>query len=404
MPLFHIHGLVAALLGTLISGGSIVCTPGFHSAEFFDWLEAYRPTWFTAVPAVHQSILSRAAAHQEVIAGSRLRLLRSSSAAMPKRLMEELEQTFGVPVVEAYGMTEAAHQITSNPLPPGDRKAGSVGLPAGAQVAIMAENRNELLPTGQLGEVVLRGPNLTPGYAGDPEANSQSFQDGWFRSGDLGVIDPDGYLSLRGRRKEIINRGGEKISPWEVDNVLLQHPAVLQAVAFPVPDPVLGEEVAAAVVLRDPSCTTRELQEFCSLRLSVFKIPRRIVIVASIPRGPTGKIQRISLAQQLDLAGEPSREGGGLVDRASSAPLVPRSDLEKSLLELWSEVLNVNGLGVDQPFLESGGDSLLAARLIGRIRERLRIDISLVDFFNAATIAEQAVVLEKFRSEKGTAA
>ena len=250
---------------------------------------------------MHQYLLTRASHNTKLIAASRLRLIRSSSASLPPTVMAELEETFRAPVIESYGMTEAAHQMTSNPLPPADRKPGSVGLAAGPQVAVMDE-AGALQPAGAGGEVVIRGPNVTPGYEQNPQANADAFRDGWFRTGDQGRFDADGYLTITGRLKELINRGGEKISPRETDEALLAHPAVAQAVTFAVPHDQLGEEVAAAVVLRaGHTAGERELQEFAAQRLADFKVPRMILILDEIPTGATGKLQRIGLAEKLGL-------------------------------------------------------------------------------------------------------
>ncbi len=301
MPLFHIHGLMAATLASLAAGASVSCTPGFNALKFFAWLDEVHPTWYTAVPTMHQAILARAERHRDVIARSRLRLIRSSSASLPAPVMMEMERTYGVPVIESYGMTEAAHQMASNPLPPRARRPGSVGLAAGPEVAILDEEWRQL-PRGEVGEVSIRGPNVTPGYEANPEANAKSFRDGWFRTGDQGLLDEDGYLRLTGRIKEQINRGGEKFSPLEVDEVLSSHPAVQQALCFAMPHDKLGEEVAAAVVLREgATATERELREFCAARLADFKVPRKVVLLAEIPKGATGKLQRIGLAQRLGL-------------------------------------------------------------------------------------------------------
>jgi acyl-CoA synthetase (AMP-forming)/AMP-acid ligase II len=301
MPLFHIHGLMAAVLSSLSSGASVHCSPGFNALKFFAWLEEIKPTWYTAVPTMHQAILARAERNRESVANSRLRFIRSSSSSLPPQVMEALEKTFRCPVIESYGMTEAAHQMASNPLPPGARKAGSVGIAAGPEVEIMDEQGN-LLGREQIGEVVIRGPDVTPGYEANPEANAKAFTNGWFRTGDQGVIDQEGYLRLTGRLKELINRGGEKISPLEVDVVLMDHPAVQQVVCFGVPHDKLGEEVAAAVVLREgKTASERELRDFASTRLADFKVPRKIVILTEIPKGATGKLQRIGLAAKLGL-------------------------------------------------------------------------------------------------------
>lgn len=302
MPLFHIHGLVACLAAPLSAGGSVVVPPGFDAFAFFRWLTDAAPTWYSAVPTMHQAVLARAARNRVAIGDSQLRFIRSSSASLPPIVMTELEETFGVPVIESYGMTEAAHQMASNPLPPAVRKPGSVGLAAGPDVAIMDPDGN-LLARGPVGEVVIRGSNVTAGYLERPEANAEAFTDGWFRTGDLGRLDDDGYLFLEGRIKEIVNRGGEKISPREIDEALLAHPDVAQAVAFAVPHPKLGEDLAAAVVAADGrEPTPEELRQFVAERVAAFKVPRKVLIVDEIPKGPTGKLQRIGLARQLGLA------------------------------------------------------------------------------------------------------
>jgi acyl-CoA synthetase (AMP-forming)/AMP-acid ligase II len=302
MPLFHIHGLMAATLASLGAGATVDCTPGFDALRFFRWLDEERPTWVTAVPTMYQAILARAERNAEVIARARLRFLRSSSASLPGPVMLALEQTFNAPLVESYGMTEASHQMASNPLA-GPRKPGSVGIAAGPEIAVMDE-AGTLLNEGAIGEVVIRGPNVTKGYENNPEANAKAFTNGWFRTGDQGTFDADGYLMLTGRLKELINRGGEKVSPLEVDSVLSAHPAVAQALTFAMPHPKLGEEVAAAIVLRDGAeLTERALRDFAAQHLADFKVPRKVVFLAEIPKGATGKLQRIGLAEKLGLTG-----------------------------------------------------------------------------------------------------
>jgi acyl-CoA synthetase (AMP-forming)/AMP-acid ligase II len=301
MPLFHIHGLIAATLASMAAGAYIACTPGFNAMRFFGWMEAVRPTWYTAVPTMHQAILSRAARNREIIAATPLRFVRSSSASLPVPVLRELEETFGCPVIEAYGMTEASHQMASNPLPPAPRKPGTVGIAAGPEVAVMSED-GRLLPAGETGEIVIRGENVTRGYQNNPKANAENFTHGWFRTGDQGVMDAEGYLTISGRLKEIINRGGEKVSPREVDDVLMEHPAVGQAVTFALPHAKLGEEVAAVIVLRDGAqVEARELREFAAKHLAPFKVPREILFRDEIPKGATGKLQRIGLAEKLGL-------------------------------------------------------------------------------------------------------
>lgn len=304
MPLFHIHGLIAALLSSLAAGASVVCTPGFDAFRFFTWVDETKPSWYTAVPTMHQLVLSRAGRQADVIARNQLRFIRSSSAALPPTVMADLERTFNAPVLEAYGMTEASHQMASNPLPPEARKPGSVGVSAGVQVAIMDDDGN-LLDSPNFGEIVIKGGNVTSGYENNPTANASAFTHGWFRTGDQGYLDADGYLYLTGRLKEIINRGGEKVSPREIDEVLLEHPAVAQAVCFAMPHDRLGEEVAAAVVLNEgASADEKELREHCAKQLADFKVPKTIVILTDIPKGATGKVQRIGLAEKLGLGGK----------------------------------------------------------------------------------------------------
>ncbi len=302
MPLFHIHGLLAAVSASLSAGGSIFCTGGFNALNFFSMLSESKPSWYTAVPTMHQAILSRAARNAEVIAATPLRFLRSSSASLPAQVMEQLNTAFGAPVVEAYGMTEAAHQMCCNRLDL--QKPGSVGVAAGPEVRIAHETENHLMDG--TGEVVISGPNVTPGYESNPDANAKNFFDAegkrWFRTGDQGAFDADGFLSLTGRLKEIINRGGEKVSPLEVDGVLMDHPAVAQVVTFALPHPKLGEEVAAAVVLRDgQDASERDIRDFAASRMADFKVPRRVVVLDEIPKGATGKMQRIGMAEKLGL-------------------------------------------------------------------------------------------------------
>ncbi len=294
MPLFHVHGLVASTIATLASGGTVVVPPRFSAGAFWPTVAAQRATWYTAVPTIHQVLLARAD-QDGAPRSSSLRFIRSCSAALAPATMQGLEDRFGCPVLEAYGMTEAAHQMASNPLPPGERRPGSVGCGTGVDIGIM-DRAGTLLPAGGTGEVVVRGGNVTSGYHNNPEANADAFTRGWFRTGDQGILDAGGYLTLVGRLKELINRGGEKISPREIDEVLLSHPAVAEAVCFGVTDEKYGEEVAAAVVLRGEA-TVGELAAHCSARLAAFKVPKTIHIAEEIPRTATGKIQRRIVAQ-----------------------------------------------------------------------------------------------------------
>jgi oxalate---CoA ligase len=301
MPLFHIHGLLAGLLAPLSAGSQVFCTPGFNALRFFKWMDEACPTWYTAVPTMHLAIASRGKHNAEVLARHPLRFVRSSSSAMPPQLIAEIEAMFKAPLIESYGMTEAAHQMASNPLPPQQRKPGSVGRAAGPEIGIRGED-GAMLGAGDIGEVVIRGPSVTAGYESNPKANEEAFVDGWFRTGDQGVIDSEGYLSITGRLKEIINRGGEKVSPREIDEILLDHVSVAQVIVFGAPHKRLGEEVAAMVVLHEGhECSERELQQFVAQRVAGYKVPKKILFVEELPKGATGKLQRIGLAQRIGL-------------------------------------------------------------------------------------------------------
>jgi acyl-CoA synthetase (AMP-forming)/AMP-acid ligase II len=296
MPLFHVHGLVASTISTLLSGGAVVVPGKFNPLSFWRTVRDNKVTWYSAVPTIHQLLLSRSGGEKPAGAEN-LRFIRSCSASLAPEMMLALEGAFGAPVLEAYGMTEASHQMCSNPLPPSDRKPGSVGPGTGVRVSIMDAKGKHLAP-GERGEVVIQGPNVVSEYENNPEANAASFTDGWFRTGDQGFLDADGYLTLTGRIKELINRGGEKIAPREIDEVLLRHPDVAEAVAFGVPHAAWGEEVAAAVVLREPQ-TESAILSFCRQHLAEFKCPKSLYIVTTIPRTATGKIQRGVVAATL---------------------------------------------------------------------------------------------------------
>lgn len=292
MPLFHVHGLIGATLSTLHTGGAVVVPPKFSAGSFWQIAARYGVTWYSAVPTIHQILLSRA--DQDNAPRGGLRFIRSCSAALAPAVFQQLEERFGAPVLEAYGMTEAAHQMASNPLPPAARKPGFVGRGTGVEVVILDDQGN-ILPLGKQGEVSIRGANVMHGYLNNPDANAASFCKGYFRTGDQGVLDENGYLMLTGRIKELINRGGEKISPLEVDAALLEHPAVAEAVSFAAPDAKYGEEVHAAVVLKG-AATPAEIQAHCSKRLADFKVPKVIHITQAVPRTATGKIQRRHVA------------------------------------------------------------------------------------------------------------
>lgn len=372
MPLFHIHGLIGALLSTMASGAGVICTPGMRVDSFFEWLEEFRPTWYSAVPTMHQAILSVADAKQDVLRRHRLRFIRSSSAALPTSVLARLEEVFEAPVIEAYGMTEASHQIAGNPLPPAMRKPGSVGLPSGTEVSIHEET----------GEVLIRGENVTGGYetaSGDPP---DAFLHGWLRTGDQGRLDSDGYLYLTGRLKEIINRGGEKIAPAEVDEALLTLEEIAEAVTFAVPHRSLGEDVVSAVVLRKGATVSEgAIREHAFRRLADVKVPSRILMLNAIPKGPTGKVQRIGLAERLKA-------------ELRAEYVAPKTPAETGLAEIWKEVLEVERVGLRDNFFALGGDSLTAARVVVRINRTFRVDVPLEAVFRDPSLEAMAHQVE----------
>jgi acyl-CoA synthetase (AMP-forming)/AMP-acid ligase II len=290
-----VHGLVASTLSTFRTGGTVIVPEKFNPMSFWRTVRDYKPTWYSCVPTIHQLSVARISERPE--GAENLRFVRSCSSALSPTLMEKIENIVGVPVLEAYGMTEASHQMASNPLPPRAHKGGSVGPGTGVKIGIMDEEGN-LMPTGELGEVVIQGPNVIEGYENNPDANAKSFTNGWFRTGDQGRLDAEGYLHLTARLKELIVRGGEKIAPLEIDEVMLTHPCVAEAVAFGMPHPTWGEEVAVAVVLKEPH-SEAGLIEHCKKHLADFKVPKKVCIVEKIPRTATGKIQRRAVAEAL---------------------------------------------------------------------------------------------------------
>jgi acyl-CoA synthetase (AMP-forming)/AMP-acid ligase II len=384
MPLFHSTGLIGVVLSSILSGAGVVCPTGFYAPKFVEWFEEFRPTWYTAVPSIHQAILLRATNERERVSQNRLRFIRSSSSALPGQVLRDLEDTFNAPVIESYGLTESG-MVACNPIPPGKRKVGSVGVPTLVDLAIIDEAGDSLAP-GKTGEVVVRGACVMAGYEGSAAGDKEFFAGNWFRTGDQGFLDADGYLFLTGRLKEIINRGGEKIAPRAVDEALMDHPAVEQAVTFPVPNEVLGEEVAAAVVLRPQhSATEREIREFVSKRLIDFKVPRQVLILTEIPKGSFGKIERHRLAERLGV--KPCDQ---VPSKCEVAYTPPGTREESMLVEIWARVLGLRLVGIHDDFFQLGGDSILATQVVSQVRNVLQVDLSPASLFETPTVAELA--------------
>ena len=374
LPLFHAHGLISGLLTALAAGSSVICAPGFEAASFFSWLRELRPTWYTAVPTIHRALLSAADHNKKRAQRSSLRLIRSASASLSRDVLDELESLFGVPVIETYGMTEAASQIAANPLE--RRKPGSVGKSAGAEIAIM-DQQGRTLPVGERGEIVLRGPTITRGYDNDIAATESAFRDGWFRTGDLGYLDPEGYLFIVGRIKDVINRGGQKVSPVEVEEVLLSHPDVLEAGAFAIPHKKLGENVAAVVVLRPNSeVSTPKLRDFARKRLAAIQGPR----------------------SNSDRAGDPQRSQREDQERRTVRCAFERRQRRREMTRRhhparnWNRSCQACGrncwsfarINVDQDVFALGADSLTMTQMLSRLRVRFGVDFSFRGYFRCA--------------------
>ena len=377
MPYYHIHGLMAGLLAPLAAGGSVIAAGGFDPKGIRSWLEDLEPSWYTGVPAIHRAVLDSLRRESPLV--HHLRFVRSSSAALAPQLMKELERALGVPVIEAYGMTEASHQIATNPLPPGPRQPGTVGAASGTTIAILTDAVVHTDPD-RVGEVVIKGPGVVNGYRENPAATAEAFHDGWFRTGDLGQVDYRGYLRLVGRLKEIINRGGEKVAPQEVEEILLSHPAIAQAVAFPYAHPTLGEDVAAVVVVHPgENMSVAELIRFAAARLAAHKVPRHILVTDEIPVSGTGKYQRHRMAEQL-----------GLTDYTDSASIDSHGSV---LASIWGESLRLAHIPRNVNFFALGGDSLRAMDLITSLAERFGRVVPLTFFTEGpATLSDMEAI------------
>lgn len=375
MPLYHVHGLIGATLSTLAAGASIVCPPAFDPIAFYAWLEEFLPSWYTAVPTIHQAILSHASEYTDIIRRYPLRFVRSCSSPLPPRMMEELERVFNAPVIEAYGMTEASHQISSNPLPPRIRKVGSVGTATRCEVAIM-DGAGDRLPPGTIGEIVIRGPSVGQCDESHLRADPTALVNGWFRTGDQGFLDADGYLFIKDRLKDILNRGGTKISPREIEEALRDYPGIAQVIVFGVPHNTLGEDIAAAVVFRkNATATEDDIRQFAATRLSDFQVPSRVLIVDEIPQGGTGKFQRSHMADRLAPLLNPPFV-------SSSTPL------EWELTQIWANVLGVARVGLDDNFFELGGTSLSAIHMLAEVQKITGRSLPMATLLRAPTVKQ----------------
>jgi len=394
LPMYNNHGLIFCLLSPLLSGGVCLFLPSFDPSRFFGWMEELRPTYYSCVPTMHQAILEEAPRHRGVIARSALRFLRSSAAALAPQFIVQLEETFQVPLLELYGLTETGGAIACNPLPPGKRKLGSVGLPLGAEIAIL-DDAGSLLPADAIGEIALRGERVLSAYAdGTPVPRTNA----WLRSGDIGYLDTEGYLYITSRVKEIINRGGAKIFPREVEESLLAHEAVTQAVVFAIPEPRLGEVVGAALVLHpERSVDTGTLRRFLAERLAPHKIPQRFLFLEALPTSDIGKLIRVGLAERLGVTAEIESEPE---ERSLASDALPLTPLEKQLTAIYGETLHRRHVAASDNFFHLGGDSLRAMQALARIRETLGVDLTFIEFFTSASPAELAVLLETRKRRK----
>jgi oxalate---CoA ligase len=381
VPLFHSQGLIGAVIASIAAGGQIICPGGFDAGAFWQWLDEYHPTWYTAVPTMNQAIVAAAPAFRP--ANASLRFVRSAAATISPQLLQELESLLKVPVIEGYGMTEA-YQLTANPLPPHVRKPGSVGRPVNSELRVVDE-QGEVLGADRVGEILVRGGNVIAGYeAVMPAINEQTFRQGWLHTGDQGYFDADGYLFLTARLKELIKQGGEQITPREIDEVLLQHPAIQEAVTFAIPHPSLGEVVAAAVVCKPGETSTQEdLRAFVGKHLAAYKVPSQIICLDRLPKGATGKVQRLGMADRL-------------AEKLAVPFVSPTTELELTLTYLWQSALGIHHdspIGIHDNFFALGGDSLRATQLLVQIEAKLDRVLPPDMIFRNLTIAQLSTAL-----------
>ena len=390
-PLFYSHGLKVTVFTPLLTGGAIALPVDISKFDYTEWFENLRPTWYSAGPTLHRLVLDRSKSNQDAKIRHTLRFITGGGAPLPRHVLEGLQQTFGVPVLPHYGSSEAA-LIASNTPVPGRSKPGTCGIPWPGTLIIVAEDGTKL-PPGAKGEILIGGPTLMSGYLNASELNRASFVDGWFRTGDIGVLDEDGFLTLYGRKDEMINRGGEKISPIEVDDALMSHPAVAEAAAFPVSHPRLGEDVAAAVVLRSGMMATPvELRRYLQDHVASFKIPRRIVISDQLPKGATGKVLRRRLAELFEVAATAKSTASDR--RAEDGDI----NLLSALTTIWEQLLNLSQISLDDDFFERGGDSLLAMELLAELEKLTGQAVSASVLLDAPTIR----LLTRKLSERGS--
>jgi len=388
MPLYHAHAIFTPLLASLQVGGTIICSPGFNEKHFFSWLFEEQPTWYSAVPTIHQSILRSYRQGEKIKLAKSLRFIRSASSSLPPTVYKELREIFDVPVIEAYGLSEAASVVTTNPLPPKAQKVGSVGTRIGTDVEIISEE-GKFLSANEVGEIIIRGASVMSSYdyLSAEVVEEERFIDNWFKTGDQGYFDDEGYLFIVGRTKEIINRGGKKVVPLEVDNICLSHPLVDQAVTFGVPHPTLGEDVVTAIVHhKDAQISDIEVRRYLSMTLADFKIPSQIIFVEEIPKSSTGKVRRNELGLLFK-------------NKLRMNFVTPRNDIENIISGVWTQILAVEQVGIDDNFFGLGGDSLLLAQVHAKICDLLDLNIPIVDLFEYPNIRALSDYLQKKQSD-----
>lgn len=384
-PVYYSHALTTTVLPPLLTGGSIAFPSNATNVDPSEWFGDLKPTWYSAGPTLHLAVLEKLQQRPDARKMHSLRFISSAGAPIAKEMRESFEATVGVPILEHYGSSETA-QIASNRPAPGPSKPGTVGVPWPNIVSIVGED-GKPVSAGERGDILVSGPSVMAGYLNAPELNRAAFIDGWFRTGDIGSLDEDGFLTLHGRKKELINRGGEKIAPMEIDQALMRHPDVAQAAAYAVPHPRLGDDVAAAVVLRSGAkVTPNELREFLNTELATFKIPRRITIVEQLPKGISGKVQRVRLSEMMS-------EG--------SEQLAPENRLHADLIQIWKKILKIDDIAVDDDFFEKGGDSLLAMDVSVELERLMGKTLPEAILFEASTIRELAKALASQNGGRG---